>query len=56
MMDNMKTLAGPYTDTSRISERICEACALSNIYTVTTGLYLIGLINLYWYGKAFVSH
>jgi hypothetical protein len=30
--------------------------SLSNMYTVATGLYLLGLINFYWLEKAFDSH
>jgi hypothetical protein len=56
MMDNMRTLVRPlHRHLLKFIEDLW-GYTLSNMYTVTTGLYLIDLINFYWLEKAFDSH
>jgi hypothetical protein len=39
----------------RSSDRICGSHHISNMYVITTELYLVGLMNFHWLEKYFIS-
>jgi hypothetical protein len=47
--------SGPYTGTSRTSERTRRAHHISNMITAITELYLIDFMSFLWLRKAFIS-